>query len=339
MKFISVLLVVFVLFGIGYAVATFLPVIKKESSINTITINTTNSNSSNSVDSISIDITKLPLGDGKVSTTKAEKGYVYECKVQESGGGSTINGPWIHGNTWNMKEKLKVSGNKTWSNATITISHDNDVRTISANGLPKDAKTGIFPIQKTDSVYKYDKNPNNIKEQTVHYLLPKNPNLQPTPSCVGGGPIGIALNGVAIFNALDGENRDAVAHEAQDNCDGHPEKDGTYHYHNISNCLADKKAGHSDLVGYALDGFGIYGIQGEDGKELTNEDLDECHGHIHEIVWDGTKKVMYHYHATHEYPYTIGCFRGKPQRVEPSQNTMFGNLPSIKPPLPPRINF
>jgi len=38
---------------------------------------------------------------------------------------------------------------------------------------------------------------------------------------------------------------------------------------------------------------------------MTNADLDECHGHAH-----GT--LGYHSHATIEYPYTVGCYRGTP---------------------------
>ena len=45
-------------------------------------------------------------------------------------------------------------------------------------------------------------------------------------------------------------------------------------------------------------------------RVLTNADLDECHGHTHTITWDGKAVVMYHYHATREFPYTVGCFRG-----------------------------
>ena len=45
---------------------------------------------------------------------------------------------------------------------------------------------------------------------------------------------------------------------------------------------------------------------------LTDADLDKCHGHTHEIDWDGQKVVMYHYHATWEVPYTVGCYRGTP---------------------------
>jgi hypothetical protein len=75
---------------------------------------------------------------------------------------------------------------------------------------------------------------------------------------------------------------------------------------------AEATGGHSELVGYALDGFGIFGRYGEDGDAVRNTDLDECHGHNHDIEWDGATIEMYHYHATWEYPYTLGCYRGTP---------------------------
>jgi hypothetical protein len=39
---------------------------------------------------------------------------------------------------------------------------------------------------------------------------------------------------------------------------------------------------------------------------MSNADLDECHGHEH-------GSLGYHYHATIEYPYTVGCYRGTPK--------------------------
>jgi hypothetical protein len=128
------------------------------------------------------------------------------------------------------------------------------------------------------------------------------------------GPIGVMLTGAVLFNGLDAAGRDAAAHELQDRCGGHPQMQGQYHYHSLSPC-ADAGAStsaHSKLVGYALDGFGIYGLRGVGGKLLTNADLDVCHGHVHAIAWRGTNVRMFHYHATREYPYTLGCFRGIP---------------------------
>jgi hypothetical protein len=122
----------------------------------------------------------------------------------------------------------------------------------------------------------------------------------------------VLLTGSALFNALDAAGRDAVAHETQDACRGHPEMSGRYHYHSITPCLDEGDTGHAEPVGYAFDGFGIYGHVGVDGAVLTDADLDECHGHVHPIEWDGQPIEIYHYHATWEYPYTLGCFRGTP---------------------------
>jgi hypothetical protein len=124
--------------------------------------------------------------------------------------------------------------------------------------------------------------------------------------------VGILLTGVVLFNALDAMGRDAVAHEIQDACQGHPQLTGTYHYHSVTTCLEDVRleGGHSALVGYALDGFGIYGRYGEGGRPLASADLDDCHGHTHRIEWDGALAEMYHYHGTSDFPYTVGCLRG-----------------------------
>jgi hypothetical protein len=114
------------------------------------------------------------------------------------------------------------------------------------------------------------------------------------------------------MNALDAAGRDAIAHEVQDACQGHPQQAGVYHYHALTPCLDEGETGHSRLVGYALDGFGLFGHRGENGAALTNRDLDRCHGHRHAVEWDGGTATLYHYHATWEYPYTVGCLRGVP---------------------------
>ena len=120
------------------------------------------------------------------------------------------------------------------------------------------------------------------------------------------------LTGSALFSAFDAGGRDAVAWEAQDVCSGHPQMQGAYHYHALSACISDPGTGQSNLLGYAYDGFGIYGMRGADGKELTNADLDECHGTTSPVMWDGKLVTMYHYVATREFPYVMGCFKGTP---------------------------
>jgi len=259
---------------------------------------------------------ELPLGDGRIAS-QPQVGSVFACQTRFMGGGALGEGPWIHGGRWEPARKPIVQGAVAWPNAQLAITREGDRRVIRANDLPSHP-TGSFPIRPDDPAFRYDRNPNAIAPQTIVLSLPAEPVPAPRPSCVPMGMIGIALSGVAIFNALDAEGRDAPAHEIQDRCNGHPERGGRYHYHDLSPCLRDDAGAagrHSDLIGYALDGFGIYGRFGEGGKPLGNADLDACHGHSHALSWNGRSAVIYHYHVTREYPYTIGCFRGSVERA------------------------
>jgi hypothetical protein len=118
-------------------------------------------------------------------------------------------------------------------------------------------------------------------------------------------------SGAVLFNAVDAQGKDAVAHEVQDSCSGHPQMGGVYHYHGLPACLGfggTKK--HSKVIGWALDGFPIYGPYGDNGNYLSNSELDVCHG-ITEM------KSGYHYVANYEFPYSVGCHRGTPVATGP----------------------
>lgn len=257
-----------------------------------------------------LDMHALPLGDGKISA-QPKAGYVFSCAHQFRGGGARHSGDWIHGNTWDPSQKIAVQGSVAWPAARFRIVDQATTRELIGNDLPVDASTGIFPIQVTDPAYRIDRNPNAIEQQRVRLSLPRNPQFAARASCVPMGMVGVMLNGVALFNALDDAGHDAVAHEVQDRCHGHPQHRGEYHYHGPSPCIPGIN-GKAKLVGYALDGFGIYSMRDADGRELTNRDLDACHGRTSQVMWDGKRVMMYHYVMTREYPYSIGCFRGTP---------------------------
>jgi hypothetical protein len=242
-----------------------------------------------------VNVHKLPLGDGHVSTTSAKRGWIYSCGSPPGGGGAQANGPWIHGTTFDLMAKVAVPGAVKWPQAHVKITRVGTRVRVSGDGLPVGSTTGTFPIPASSEAYKYDRNPNTISEQTISWLLPA-PKAAARPACIRG-IVGIAVNGVPIFDGVDALNRDAVAHEVQDRCDGHPEMTGQYHYHSISACLPK-----SGLVGYALDGYPIYS-----GGGYTDSDLDACHGR--------SVNGHYRYQATLEFPYTVGCFHGTPLRL------------------------
>lgn len=263
-----------------------------------------------------VDLTRLPVGDGYLSTAP-QVGYIWSCQTNfnPDAAGAHAIGDWIHGDgTFDFTAKAVVDGDVAWDGQ-LDITIVGEERILTGNGLPIYHTTGVYPVSSNDDAYQIDRNPNQINSQDNAWVLPTNPTFADSPSCVPMGAVGVMLSGAVVFNALDGGGRDAVAYETLDHCQGHPERTGEYHYHNLSDCVEayeETEGGHSALMGYALDGFGIYGHHGENGETITTTDLDECHGHTHLVEWDGAMVELYHYHATYEYPYTISCFRGTP---------------------------
>lgn len=263
-----------------------------------------------------VDVTELPVGDDPVSSPEVDKVFSCQTSFPSNAPGAFSTGDWFNGDgTWDLTKKPTVDGEVAWPDAEVTITTEGSSRIISGNGLPTAQTTGTFPVSSSDDAYSFDRNPNSISAQSVTITLPENPKVADEPSCTSLGTIGIFTNGVQIYNALDAGGRDAAAYEIQDSCDGHPERSGTYHYHSASACVLDDLdtgSGHSNLVGYAADGFGIYGTRGTNGVDVNNADLDECHGHTHKVKFNAKLQKIYHYHLTAEYPYTIGCYKGTP---------------------------
>jgi hypothetical protein len=263
----------------------------------------------------SLDLTRLRLGDGRLTTSGPRRGYVYSCR-SGGGGPQAPSGPWISGSTWDFTRKPTVDGSVAWPNARYRVRRSGSQRTIRGNGLPSHT-TGVFPIAQSDDAYQYDRNPNRIAAQTVDVTLPSRPRKAAAAACVPGGPIGVLKSGAVLFNALDAAGADAPAHELQDRCGGHPQQQGQYHYHSLPRCFSTGSSrAHSRRIGWAFDGFPIFGPRGRGGRYLRNGDLDACHGHTHTIRIDGRRRRLYHYHATMEYPYTLACFRGRRVQVD-----------------------
>ena len=114
------------------------------------------------------------------------------------------------------------------------------------------------------------------------------------------GAIAIAVNGVPIFNPIknDGKTDTFLAGEL-DMFGGHAGRADDYHYHIAPVFL--NEGDPSRPIAFALDGYPIYGYDEPDGS--PRRALDEWNGH-------DDPKIGYHYHATREYPYLNGGFRG-----------------------------
>jgi hypothetical protein len=284
------------------------------STSSTVTVTSKNSNALSNAQLLSIASNafadgSVPLGDYHYVTDAPKKGYVYLCNVHKDNPGSMVDGPWMHGSTWNYLQKVSVNGAVEWPNAEFSDYISGLWHIFTGNGLPVGYPTGVFPVASTDDAAQYDKNPNTISAQTLSQKLPANPTYSDTPYCMGG-EVGVMEDGVPLFNAFDAGLRDAPAHELQDSCDGHPQGSGEYHYHSLSNCFKDIMV--TTVLGYALDGFPITGPEVAPGKFLTTNDLDVCHGITSDVTINGKTVSTYHYVMTRDFPYSASCFRGKP---------------------------
>lgn len=141
--------------------------------------------------------------------------------------------------------------------------------------------------------------PSYISDVSQTWLIPVRPVLQTNAAYFatgpGGGNIpstrGIALNGVE-FSAPAPVNNILGAYTLApfDDAGGHINVHQGYHYHAATGVSFSitQSDGHAPLIGYAMDGHGIYERLDEDGTEPS--DLDDCRGHSDEIRG-------YHYHV------------------------------------------
>ena len=149
-------------------------------------------------------------------------------------------------------------------------------------------------------------NPNLIASQNFVITIPLSP-ASTTASDTPLGAIGMAVNGVALFNQY-AAGRQPLTFEilSFDRYNGHPQQTGVYHYH--MNPVSITAVSLSGLVGVLLDGFPVYGPEDTTGGTPTG--LDTCNGHTH--ATPEFPSGIYHYHVTGGVPYIAGCFRGKP---------------------------
>ncbi|GAA4115151.1 hypothetical protein GCM10022393_15190 [Aquimarina addita] len=149
--------------------------------------------------------------------------------------------------------------------------------------------------------------PSYYKDKITTYYIPVSPIYSEKKKNPGRGePLGLAFNGVN-FDPPAPTHAILAAHTVAplDDCGGHVNPHGGYHYHAATGCTKKitQEDAHASMIGYALDGFGIFELLDTNGKEPT--DLDTCHGHEDEVRG-------YHYHAgTPGGNQIIGCFHGE----------------------------
>lgn len=234
----------------------------------------------------------------------------------------------------------------------VRITVEGGYRVIRANGIP-DHAPGQFPNRG---------NPNRIAAQRYEFRVPAEPKIAARTTPLQMQPFGVAVNGVVFDPGAaewwrgdwnwQYEPMSGAINLGVDQNNAHVQPTGAYHYHAIPTGLLNLLTGGRPklvLVGWAADGFPIYGPWGysdpKDARSKLNKlrssyrvkqgmrpdgpggkydgsfvadyeyakgagDLDECNGRTG--VTPEFPGGTYHYVLTEEFPYIPRMYRGTP---------------------------
>lgn len=143
------------------------------------------------------------------------------------------------------------------------------------------------------------------------------PTLGSTPM-TRDAALGVAVNGVPIYDYTGGgemSEADLAHHQAQhdtiqtnqlDVCGGHAGRGDDYHYHAAPTCMIEQmaNAGDAAIIGWAFDGFPIYGDANPDGSAIADGALGVCNGQADDTFG-------YRYHTSPDAPYIVQCLMGE----------------------------
>lgn len=245
-------------------------------------------------------------GDGGgAGSTETCSDNVAEFSSQDADTDSCLG--FTTGNTYLYPDDFPILNSRTWYECP-----ESGVRIVVSNNIPDhDVTIG---------------NPNAPCVIPWHIRIPLYPEYVETltePSALG--LVGVQLNGVGVYGAKEGGGTNAVEPlEGSTILDaqywyGHSAPTYDWHYHHPQ--IGYESAPSSDtLMGYAMDGFGIYGPLEDDSV------LDDCNG----ITVDG--EYRYHVRSLDQvdengdycdgdspavlWRYVVGCYHGDISAVE-----------------------
>ena len=209
----------------------------------------------------------------------------------------------------------------------MEVSLDGDTLTLADDGVPDHSVLEAYALMDGSTI--------GVVAADYSVDIPVNPVLADAPADTNMGSIGVAISGAVYFNPYEGDgvsvavdsNFDVDGVPFLDTCNGHPLPTGTdFHYHGVPYCITDAvdtPSEHSVIIGVLLDGFPVYGPQGEGGG--APDDLDTCSGHTG--ATPEFPEGVYHYHLTETAPYSIPCYSG-----EVDVDSMSGGPPTGGPP-------
>jgi hypothetical protein len=218
-------------------------------------------------------------------------------------------------------------------NPTVKLTYSKSSVLMQPTGIPNHSRDAYYAVPISQDVVVPDSTTAKIvkdptKAQSYKFTIPTTPQYTSAVTATSLGSIGVMISGAVIYNPFEGDNKtvamannftitnsQGITASFVDKCAGHPIPDsGAYHYHGLSTCVTakvDKIGKPSHLIGFALDGFPIYGDRDINGKQITAKNLDQCNGT--KSATPEFPKGIYHYVllGTSDVRSSIACFHGK----------------------------
>ncbi len=217
-------------------------------------------------------------------------------------------------------------------NPTVKLTYSKSSVLIQPTGIPNHARDAYYAVPNAGVVVPDATTANIIKDptkaQTYNFTIPTTPKYSSKVTNTSLGSIGVMISGAVLYNPFEGDgktvamannftitNSAGITASFVDKCAGHPTpNNGAYHYHGLPNCVTakvDKTGKPSHIIGFALDGFPIYGDRDTKGKQITAKNLDQCNGVI--SATPEFQKGIYHYVllGTADARSSIACFHGE----------------------------
>ena len=237
-------------------------------------------------------------------------------------------------------------------NPTVKLTYSKSSVLMQPTGIPNHARDAYYAVP-TAGVVVPDASTSVVmkdptKAQNYKFTIPTSPKYSSKTTSTSLGSIGVMISGAVLYNPYEGDgktvamasnfsitNADGISASFVDKCAGHPTpQQGAYHYHGLPTCVTakvDKVSKPSHIIGFALDGFPIYGDRDIKGKQLTAKNLDQCNG-----IYSATPefpKGIYHYVllSTSDVRSSIACFHGE---VDSSQIQAMPQMGGAQMPMP-----
>ena len=190
---------------------------------------------------------------------------------------------------------------------------DPKVASFKSVGLPDASHTIMEGIIATNQQFP--------RVHQYEFKITRVPQKANKPTYADPGAIGVAVNGVPIFdpatqgpiNAKTGKRPHTLYEGELDDCGGHAGRGDDYHYHIAPICLIEE-LGEAHIeqmkrpIGYAMDGYPIHALGWFSKENDVENKLDECRG-----MTDENGRYFYNVMKNDSWD-VLNCLTGRPQK-------------------------